>query len=233
MLGLVIVGAGPGLAEALARRFGRDGAPIGLIGRSRARLDAIVARLRHADVNAAARVADANDDDALEAAIASLTEDHGPCGALVYNAAAMVESRPLDLTPDRLRADFDVNVVGTVAAVRAVAPGMVARGRGALLFTGGGLALEPFPQWTSLAMGKAALRSFAFSLAKELGPKGVVCSHVAICGIIEPGGLFDPDAIADVYHELAQAPASSAVREVVFRPPGADPDYNAPTRALK
>ncbi len=44
---------------------------------------------------------------------------------------------------DALVGDFRVNVGGTLAAVQAVLPGMQARGRGSILPTGGGLALDP------------------------------------------------------------------------------------------
>jgi hypothetical protein len=47
---------------------------------------------------------------------------------------------------------------------------MIRRKKGVIIFTGGGLALEPFPEWTSLALGKAALRNMAISLFKLLAP---------------------------------------------------------------
>jgi len=114
--------------------------------------------------------------------------------------------------------------------VRHVAPEMIARGKGAILFTGGGLALEPFPKWTSLALGKAALRSLAQSLFKELSPKGVHVSVLAICGIIKPGGPFDPERIAEEYWRVATMPRGVQDREVIFQPPGTDPLYNDPDR---
>jgi hypothetical protein len=49
---------------------------------------------------------------------------------------------------------------------------------------------------------------------------------VAICGLIEPGGLFDPDLLAEHYWRLHAAPAMSRPRELVYLPTGADPLYS-------
>ena len=171
-----------------------------------------------------AAAADAGDPEALLGAIDQL----GPPEVLIYNAAVLQESPLADLTSERMARDWAVNVGGAVAAARHVAPGMVARGRGAILFTGGGLAHEPWPQWTSLAMGKAALLNFSAALGKELEPAGVTVATVTIKGIIEAGGPFDPDRIAEEYLRLAEAPVGEVAREVVFAPVGSDPDYNAP-----
>lgn len=98
------------------------------------------------------------------------------------------------------------------------------------MFTGGGLSLEPFPEWTSLALGKAALRSLAIALYKDLAPKGVHVSVLAICGIVEPDGRFDPSSIAEEYWRVAMAPKGLIDREVIYQPPGTDPFYNDPQK---
>ena len=62
------------------------------------------------------------------------------------------------------------------------------------MLTGGSLAFEPMPPWAALGASKAALRNFALALAQEVRPDGVRVAMVQICGRIEPGGFFDPDA---------------------------------------
>ncbi|MEM8576823.1 MAG: SDR family NAD(P)-dependent oxidoreductase [Pseudomonadota bacterium] len=227
---LLLIGAGPGVSAAIARRFGKDGTPVGLVARNPDRLTALTADLRAEGINAVSASADAGDVAALSQAIADLTAQIGAPTTLVYNASVMVPGTPLDLTPERLTQDMAVNVTGALIAAQAVAPAMIAEGRGTILFTGGGLALEPYPEWTSLAAGKAALRSLALSLYKDLAPKGVHVSVLAICGIVAPGTPFDPDIIAAEYHRLATAPRGLADREVIFQPPGTDPHYNDPDR---
>ncbi len=226
----IVIGAGPGLGEALARRFGAEGHHIGLVARDGEKLKGMAERLSARGIVTAACPADGADDRAVARAIGDLERANGPCTTLIYNAAVLKEAKPLDLSPARLRAEMDVNLTGALVAAQTVAPGLVKRGAGAILFTGGGLALEPFPEWTSLALGKAALRSLAFCLNKELVPQGVHVAVVAICGIIEAGTPFDPDRIADAYWRLANTTPSADEREFIFQPDGSDPFYNDPDR---
>lgn len=226
----LIVGAGPGLGLALARRFGAGGLPLGLIARKTETLEALVAELETAGHRAAGSAADAGDPAALLGAIDELQGRLGPAAALIYNAAVLRPELPTALDPRRLCEEFRVNVQGALVSAQAAIPAMRARGRGTIVFTGGGLALEPYPGYSSLALGKAALRSLAFSLHKELAPDGIHVAVVAVCGIVEPGGPFDPTRIAEHYWRLHAAPRGVEDRELIYQPPGSDPYYNDPER---
>lgn len=226
----LLIGAGPGVGEAIARRFATGGYSIGLMARDAAKLEAMAERLSGAGATVAWHAADAGDAVGLEGALTALTDTLGPCDALIYNAAVLKPATVLELETDRIEAELSVNLLGAHRAAKRVAPGMVERGRGAILFTGGGLALEPFPEWTSLALGKAALRSLSLSLYKELAPQGVHVSVIAICGIVAPDGPFDPDLIVAEYWRLATTPGGIEDREVILQPAGTDPFYNDPER---
>ena len=224
----IIVGAGPGISRSLAFRLGRSGSSIGIIARSEASLILLADELTDAGVSTRWRTADAGDEDQLSRAIEELVAEAGACDQLVYNAAAMSPGFGLDLDVDRLHRDFSVNVGGALVATQSVAPSMITAGTGSIVFTGGGLALEPFPEWTSLALGKAALHSLAISLHKELAPHGVHVAVIAVCGIVEPGTDFDPDVIAEQYVRLLTDPQGVEDRESVFQPAGSDALYNDP-----
>lgn len=226
----IIIGAGRGVSNAIARRFAKGGYNIGLISRSASMLEELVEPLIDGGVDAAWAVADAGDLIKLEAAIGQIVARLGGCDVLVYNAAVMQAGNPLDISSTQVERDLSVNVFGAHRAAQLVAPAMIEKASGAILFTGGGLALEPFPEWTSLALGKAALRSLGISLFKHLSPKGVHVSVLAICGIVEAGGAFDPDLIAQEYWRVATAPRGLVDREVIFQPEGSDPLYNDPKR---
>ena len=166
------------------------------------------------------RAADAADPAALAAALGD-----GRVEVLLYNAyrATMApgehQGGPSSLDPEALVADFRVNVAGALAATQAMLPGMLARGRGTVLFTGGGLALDP-TGWlpaASLAVGKAGLRSLARTLHAELAPRGVHAGTVTVAGGIEPGTVFDPDRIADAFWSLHRDPLGAFRAEIVFR----------------
>ncbi|WP_420411908.1 SDR family oxidoreductase [Roseibium sp.] len=227
---VLIIGAGAGISGAVARRFGREGYKIGLVARSASALELQSNKLTAAGMAACFETADAGDLPRLQYAIERLTEQLGPIDVLIYNASVMRPASPLELSTEQLSHEFSVNLLGAFQAAQQVAPSMIKRGFGAILFTGGGLALEPYPEWTSLALGKAALRSLSLSLYKELSPKGVHVSVLAVCGIVEPGGPFDPDIIAAEYYRVATAPKGIEDREVIIQPDGTDVFYNDPDR---
>ncbi|MEM7169729.1 MAG: SDR family NAD(P)-dependent oxidoreductase [Pseudomonadota bacterium] len=226
----LLVGVGPGLSQAVARRFAQGGYDIGLIARRPDVIKPLSADLAGLGVETACSMANAGNESELLDAISSIEAMIGTTDVLIYNAAVMRAASPLDLTSDAFREELEVNVVGAFAASRAVAPAMIRNRSGAILFTGGGLALEPYPEWTSLASGKAALRSLAFSLFKELSPQGVHVAVIAVCGIVEPGGPFDPDRVAAEYWRLATNSNGRKDRELIFQPKGTDPLYNDPKR---
>lgn len=225
-----VVGVGPGLGLAVARRFGRDGYRVALVGRRADALESYREFLQAVDVDAEGFAADAGDPATLEAAFGAIRERLGDPSVLVYNAAVLEPGLSADLAPGKLARDFDVNVIGALAAAQQVLPAMRAAGAGTILFTGGGLSLEPYPRYTALAAGKAALRSLAFSMHKEFAPDGIHVAVVTVCGLIAPGTPFDPDRVADAYWQLHAEPPGAWRRELVFQPPATDPDYNAPDR---
>lgn len=86
-----------------------------------------------------------------------------------------------------------------------------------MLFTGGGLALNPWPQAAALAVGKAGLRNLVYSLAAEMEPLGIHAATVTIVGMVQPGTEFDPERIADVFWQLHAEPRGKWQREIIFR----------------
>ena len=214
---LAIVGMGPGVSAAVARRFGREGFTIAALARRPDALKQQTDALAAAGVDARGYVADAADAGAVTAALGRVGDELGAPGVLVYNAAG-VRHKPLaGLAPGELMADLQISVGGALASVQAVLPAMKAGGGGTLLFTGGGFAFEPMPALASLGMGKAALRNLAFSLYAELKDSGVHAATVTICGLVKPGTPFDPDRIAECYWQLHTQPAGAYERAIQFR----------------
>ena len=213
----IVVGAGPGVGQAVARRFARENFKVGLIARRPETLEQQRAELEKTGYRAKARAADAGDASALTAAIRALAAELGPPTVLIYNAAALRQSKASEVSQEALLQDFKVNVTGAIAAVQAVLPGMRKLGKGTILFTGGGLSLDPHPQYASLALGKAGIRSVALSLSKELEPEGIHVATVTICGIVKAGTRFDPDRIAEDYLRLHLQGKGGYEREMVWR----------------
>ncbi|MGW0590923.1 SDR family oxidoreductase [Streptosporangium sp. NPDC002607] len=106
-----------------------------------------------------------------------------------------------------VRAHLDawaVNVIGALTAAAHVAPVMARRGSGSFLITGG--MPEPKPQYVSLSLGKAGVRTLVTLLDQTYGPSGVHVASVTVCGPVAPGTDFDPDDIAEHYWRLHTQP---------------------------
>lgn len=214
---VTIVGMGPGVSAAVARRFGRDGFKVAAIARRADALKAQVDALTAVGITAQGYTADASEPASLVAALAQVAMDHGATGVLVYNAAAMRYKPLAELTADELNADLRLSVGGALAAAQAVLPAMRGQGAGTLLFTGGGFAHEPMAAMASLGVGKAGIRNLAFSLFAELKDAGIHAATVTIGGLVRPGTAFDPDKIAEAYWTLHAQSKGNFERELVLK----------------
>ena len=116
---VVIVGAGPGIGMAVARRFGAAGHPAGLIARDRGRLTEHVAELERLDITATAAVADARRPGDLRRALSELRDALGPAQILCFSPFPDVSLiKPVtDTTAEDVSAALQLNAVGAAAAV--------------------------------------------------------------------------------------------------------------------
>ncbi|UWE10407.1 SDR family NAD(P)-dependent oxidoreductase [Actinacidiphila bryophytorum] len=212
----LIVGAGPGLGRALADTFAAAGHPIGLISRDRTRLRALAGELTGPDRTVRAYPADARDAQDLRNQLTVAINDLGAPEVLIYNAAAVRQDTPRELDASTWADAFAVNVTGAAVAADVAISASLGRIR-SVLFTGGGFALEPSMEYTSLSAGKAALRAYAKALAAEQRQKGVHVTVVTICGFLTPGDTrFDPARVAQTYLDLHHQPQTQWQDEAVY-----------------
>ena len=206
----VVVGAGPGLGLALARRFAREGYALALLARAPERLDL-------ADLPAASTHAvDLADRTALAAALADVRSRHGDPEVLLFNASATVMGLPSEVDPGAVAAALAVGVVAGVVCAQDVAPAMRAAGAGSLLFTGGGTALKPWAAGTAIGLQKSALRNYVLALHDEMAPLGVHAGMVTVHGMIAPGTPYAPDLIAEAFWSLHTQPRAEWAAEIDF-----------------
>lgn len=201
-----IVGYGPGVGEGAARAFAEAGHELALFSRSG----------RSSSLSPHAFKVDAGNPEALRASIEAAVGRFGTPGALIYNAVAFRQALPSKVSAAELAQDFSTNVVGALVAAQAVLPGMLARGYGSLLFTGGGWALYPDANVSSTAIGKAGVRHLSLMLAHELQGTGVRAGTVTILGQVQAGTSFDPHRIGQAFLRLHQQPPEEFVPELKF-----------------
>ncbi|WP_036325664.1 SDR family NAD(P)-dependent oxidoreductase [Microbispora sp. ATCC PTA-5024] len=201
---IVIIGAGPRIGMATARRFGAEGFRAALVARDAGRLDRHVRELGAEGIEARAFPADAADPAALEEALAEIQREAGPAQVLLHNAAGAPEGLApvLDVTVDGARDAFGVTVLAAVTAVRAVLPAMVERGSGTLLFTSGVSAIHPIPYLGNVGIAVAGLRNYALALAEALDGTGVRVGHLPIAAVVAPGSPASPETVAETHWSM-------------------------------
>lgn len=213
----VIVGAGPGIGAATARRFAAAGHPVAVVGRNRERLDALAAEIAAAGGRAHAFTADVADRASIRAAFAEVRAALGDPGVLVHNPLVFQEGSPSALDLDALDAQLSANVTGALACVHELLPAMRAGGRGTILHTGGGLAVNTHHEYAGVGVAKAAQRSLFLSLAQELAPAGIHVATLTVCGLVAPGTRFAAELMAEEHWKLHVQPAGAWATEIIVR----------------
>ncbi len=217
---IIIVGFGPGISTAMAEKFGAQGFSVGLVARSRDRLDAGVRALQAKGVTAAAFPADAGDHAAIRQAIGKARGELGPVTVMHWNAFSGGEAPDLITTdPAVVGRVFSVSVVGLLAAVQEALPDLKSSGEGAVLVTNGAFG-EVHPMMDALAvnlksvgvgLANAAKHKLVGMLAARLKGDGVYVGEVMVAGAVKGtpfasgDGSIDPAAIADKFWGLYQA----------------------------
>lgn len=196
---LLLVGAGPGISLSTARKFGNKGFKVALIARRLQALQQYEAELSREGIEAKGFPGDVSSDESLKAAIDSVIKTYGKVDVLLYNAAVLKPGKPTKLTADDLINEFKINVSGALTSVKEVLPHME---KGTILLTGGGLALYPNADLASLSIGKAGIRSLAYSLHQELSPKDIYVGTLTIKGFVQEGTYFSPKNIANTFFSM-------------------------------
>ena len=222
----LVAGVGRGTGGAIARRLAAGGYRVALLARSESRMKEFEAELP----GSLALPCDITDPAALDDTMARCRAELGEPEVVVHNAARGVWGSFLDIDPAEVEANFQVNTMSLLHLGRAVAPAMVAAGRGAIIVTGNTSAWRGKPDFSGFAPTKAAQRILAEAMARELGPEGIHVAYVVIDAIIDlrwtrrrhpdlPDDRFaKPDAIAETIYQVAHQDRSAWSFNVELRP---------------
>ncbi|WP_336113299.1 SDR family NAD(P)-dependent oxidoreductase [Streptomyces sp. PTD9-10] len=197
---IAVVGAGPGLGAAVARRFGREGYDVALVARDRERLQVLVGELADEGVVARGFPADVRRPEQLVAALKDAAAVLGTVDVLQYSPVPHRDfMRPVLETRHRdLLGPIEFSVYGPVAAVQQVLPGMRALGRGTILFVNGGTAAVPHPERAGTSIAFAAESAYGHLLHDRLAREGIHVAQLVIPGAITPGHVRkDPAVLAE------------------------------------
>jgi NAD(P)-dependent dehydrogenase (short-subunit alcohol dehydrogenase family) len=221
----LIVGAGRGLSASLARLLAREGLQVALAARNTQKLASLAA-----ETGAMAYACDALEREQVEALFAALDARSGVPDLVVFNAGYRVRGPLADLDPGEVERTLLASAFAGFLVAQAAARRMLARGTGAIFFTGASASVKGYAESAPFAMGKFALRGLAQSMARELAPRGIHVAHFVIDGAIRqgpddaraatrgPDGVLSPDEIAKSYWHVYRQHRSAWSWEMELRP---------------
>src|SRR6266581_4483116 len=213
----LIVGSGSGLSASLARLFSKEGMRVALAARDTAKLASLVK-----ETGAFAIACDAAEAEHVEAMFAALEAKWGVPDLIVYNAGYRARGPLVSLDPKEVERTIRVTGYAGFLVAQCAAKRMLARGSGAVFFTGASASVKGYAESAPFAMGKFALR--------ELAPKGIHVAHFVIDGGIARGasdprahergtdGMLLPDEIAKNYLHVFRQHRSAWTWEIELRP---------------
>lgn len=222
----VIAGVGPGLGEAVARRFAHEGLDVALFARTADRIESLANALNRTDGRGLAVPTDLADPGDVEAGFAAVRAELGPVDILVYNASAAPWAGLAEIELGDLDRALDVGVRGFVDCAKRAATDMRGRSGGTVILTGATTSVRGREGAVGFSAAKFGARGVAESMARELGPEGIHVAHVVLDGgirppdedVSDPEAYLDPDAIADTYWDLVEQDRAAWTLELDLRP---------------
>lgn len=229
----IVMGVGPeqGLGAQLCKRFAGFGLHVFVAGRTRSKLDQVVAMIEADGNRATAQVADATDEVQVKH-LFDLASTAGPLSVAIYNAGNNTPGRIIDMEASYFEKSWRTGCFGGFLFAREALKQMRGSG-GTLLFTGASASLRGRAGFGAFNSSKAALRTLAQALAKEYGPENIHVGHVIVDGAINgekiktrwpdyaeklgEEGMISIDGIVDAYEFLYRQPATAWTFEVDLR----------------
>ena len=177
----VVIGVGPGNGQAYATRFSKAGYAVALLSRDLGSLKTIAEPLDDAHCFAC----DASDPDSVTRALGEVGTQLGSVDTLIYNAGAG-DFGPIDtVSLDAFESAWRINTLGLAAAAQAVIPAMREAGSGNIIISGATASKKGGANFAAFAQAKAAQRSLAQSMARQLGADGIHVALIIIDAVVD------------------------------------------------
>lgn len=202
---MMIVGAGKGLGNAIAREFASHNFRVVLVARSAEHLAEYKTEFEAEGIETYTKVADAAKPATLTAVIDEVKTEIGTPDVFVYHVGNITMD-PENITNELIMEHYQVDVASAyVCADYLGKDEEFAEKKGAILFTGGGFAktFATIPVLKVLCIDKAAMNAANIVLHDTLAPKGIFVGSVLVSGVItESDEKYDPLLIAKQYWNM-------------------------------
>lgn len=218
---VAITGASSGIGRAVARKFGEEGANVGLLARSTDGLEGAKDDVESAGGEAITVPTDVSEYDQVEEAAERIEDEFGPIDIWINDAMTTVFSEFVDIEPEEYRRVTEVTYLGAVHGSRVALDRMIPRDDGKLVQVGSALSYRGIPLQSAYCGSKFAIRGFTESLRTELlhDDVDVDVSMVQLPGVNTPQfdhcrshvdehpqpmpPMYQPEVAADAIHWAA------------------------------
>lgn len=201
---VIVIGAGKGLGNAIAREFAMHDFRIVLIARNKEHLEQYKKEFELEGIETYIKVADASIPETLTKAISEIQNELGTPDCLVYNVGITEPDGDRELTNELLMKRYQVDCASAWHCTNLVSTKEFGSKNGCVIFTGGGFAktFKPFPGIRVLSVDKAALNAMNIVLHDMLAPKGIFVGSVIVKGVISPDTEHNAFNIAKAYWKM-------------------------------
>jgi len=173
-----ITGATSGIGKALTRKFVEEGKKVALTGRSKDKLTAFVAELGVDEKTVLPVPADVADDEAVAAAYSHIKNTWGVPDLVIANAGTHINMPASEISLDKCRKLFEINLVGAVSTLLVGLPDMMLRGKGHLVGVGSLSSYRGLPLAAAYGASKAGLNNFLQSLRFDAETYGITVTAI-------------------------------------------------------
>lgn len=199
---ILVIGAGKGLGNGVAEKFGREGFRVILVSRNINNLNNYKKEFEEKNITTEIAVADVADFDNFTKTFEKIIQTYGTPDVLFYNVGITIPDEKIALTPELFIERYKNDVVGAFNCIRLIDTPEFSQKRGSILITGGGFSQYPSPEYLPLSMDKAALRAMVTALAPVLAQKNIYLGTIQVTGDIGSNDFYAPTTIAEEYWKL-------------------------------
>lgn len=221
----LIVGVGPGLGHALARRLAAEGMSVVMASRNATRLGHLASEIEASGGMACAYGCDATNEKSVAELFAQVQARHGVPNLVVYSLQCFGPGQAVEVEVPAFEEGWRHNCLGAFLVAREAARAMVPAQRGTIILTGSTSSLLGRAGHLNLAVGKFGQRAIAQVMARELWPQGIHVAHLVIDADIQEDRpdptektQSDPNHIADVMFNLHRQARTAWTSEIDARP---------------
>jgi 3-oxoacyl-[acyl-carrier protein] reductase len=176
----LVTGSGRGIGRAIALKLAAAGSDLILVARTAVELDESARQVRDLGRNCFVAQADVSHREAVDQLVLQALSEFKRIDILVNNAGVQSPIGPLiENDPDEWVRTVSTNLFATFYFMRAVAPGMIAQGRGKIINLSGGGATAPRPNFSAYAASKAAIVRLTETAAEELKRHNIQVNAIA------------------------------------------------------